>query len=78
MIVASRMKGRREKHSAVESSPPSRPGKLKSAERRKQLVMFSIPKDGVSFVLLERNARSKYEELTLAEFVAGYAQNLLS
>ena len=48
------------KQSSVESSTPSRPGKLNRAERRKQLVMFCIPKDGLTvfFVLLEHNARS--------------------
>ena len=46
------------KQSAVESSPPSRPGKLKSGREAKATSDVCISRDGftVFFVLLECNA----------------------
>ena len=67
------------KQSAVESSPPSRPGKLKSGREAKASSDVLYPQRWPhSFLCLTRAQREvKYEELTLAEFGAGYRQILL-
>ena len=61
------------------SAPPSRPGKLKSGREAKASSAVLYPQRWPhSFLCLVRAQREvKYEELTLAEFVAGYAQILL-
>lgn len=66
------------KQSAVESSPPSHPGKLKSGRKAKATSDVLYPQRWPhSFLCLTRAQREvKYEELMLAEFVAGYAQIL--
>ena len=67
------------KQSAVESSPPSRPGKLKSGREAKASSDVLYPQRWPhSFLCLTRAQREvKYEELTLAEFGAGYVQIFL-
>ena len=67
------------KQLAVESSPPSRPCKLKSAQEAKAASDVLYPQRWPhSFLCLTRAQREvKYEELTLAEFGAGYLQILL-
>ena len=66
------------KQSAVESSPPSHPGKLKSGRKAKATSDVLYPQRWPhSFLCLTRAQREvKYEELMLAEFVAGYVQIL--
>lgn len=66
------------KQSAVESSPPSHPGKLKSGRKAKATSDVLYPQRWPhSFLCLTRAQREfKYEELILAEFVAGYVQVL--
>ena len=66
-------------HSAANSAPSARPGKLKSGREAKATSEVLYPQRWPhSFLYLTRAQRKvKYEELTLAEFVAGYAQILL-
>ena len=66
------------KQSAVESSPPSHPGQLKSGRKAKATSDVLYPQRWPhSFLCLTRAQREvKYEELMLAEFVAGYVQIL--
>ena len=66
-------------HSAATSAPSAHPGKLKSGREAKATSEVLYPQRWPhSFVCLTQAQRKvKYEELTLAEFVAGYAQILL-
>ena len=66
-------------HSAATSAPSSRPGKLKSGREAKATSEVLYPQRWPhSFLCLTRAQREvKYEELTLVEFMAGYAQILL-
>ena len=66
-------------HWAPNSAPSARPGKLKSGQEAKATSKVLYPQRWPhSFLYLTRAQRKvKYEELTLAEFVAGYAQILL-
>ena len=66
-------------HSAATSAPSARPGKLKSGREAKATSEVLYPQRWPhSFLCLTRAQREvKYEELTLAEFVAEYAQVLL-
>ena len=66
-------------HSAANSAPSARPGKLKSGREAKATSEVLCPQRWPhSFLCLTQAQRKvKYEELTLAEFVAGYAQILL-
>ena len=66
-------------HSAANSAPSARPGKLKSGQEAKATSKVLYPQRWPhSFLYLTQAQRKvKYEELTLAEFVAGYAQILL-
>ena len=65
--------------SGATSAPSSRPGKLKSGREAKATSEVLYPQRWPhSFLCITRAQREvKYEELTLAEFVAGYAQILL-
>ena len=65
--------------SGATSAPSSRPGKLKSGREAKATSEVFYPQRWPhSFLCITRAQREvKYEELTLAEFVAGYAQILL-
>ena len=67
------------KQSALESSTPSRPGKLKSGREAKATSdVLYLQRWPHSFLCLTRAQREvKYEELMLAEFVAGCVQILL-
>ena len=64
--------------SAATCAPLLRPGKLKSGRGAKATSEVLFPQRWPhSFLCLTRSQREvKYEELTLAEFVAGYAQIL--
>ena len=66
-------------HSAATSAPSARPGKLKSGREAKATSEVLYPQRWPhSFLCLTRaRCEVKSEELTLAEFVAGYAQILL-
>jgi len=66
-------------HSAATSAPSVRPRKLKSGREAKATSEVLYPQRWPhSFLCLTRVQHEvKYEELTLAEFVAGYAQILL-
>ena len=65
--------------SAATSAPAARPGKLKSGREAKATSEVLYPQRWPhSFLCLTRpQLEVKYEELTLAEFIAGYAQILL-
>ena len=66
-------------HSAANSAPSARPGTLKSGREAKATSEVLYPQRWPhSFLCLTQAQRKvKYEELTLAEFMAGYAQILL-
>ena len=66
-------------HSAANSAPSARPGTLKSGREAKATSEVLYPQRWPhSFLCLtQAQHKVKYEELTLAEFMAGYAQILL-
>ena len=72
--------GEPSQHSTIKPSSSSRPGKLKSGREAKPTTDVLYPQLWPqSFLCLTRAQREvKYDDLTMAEFVAGYAQILLS